>query len=190
MELSVIRPIREGFRRCDIRQELPIQDVMAATGLADDPPLEIPADPMIDRWIAALHRRTGTPAAAFLLRQGDDVQITSVVCDGAVTADELRTRAPVTVDDRVVGWTALAGAPSEERKLALEDAAAAIALVIRLHIADRETERIRDLLASQNRVHELIASAAPLEEALDELTRGIERYDPSVLPCVVLLDRE
>ena len=38
--------------------EVPIQDVMTATGLADDPPLEIPADPMIDRWIVALRRRT------------------------------------------------------------------------------------------------------------------------------------
>ena len=85
----MIRSDPQGFRRCDIRQEVPIQDLMTATGLADDPPLEIPADPMIDRWIVALRRRTDAPAAAFLLRQGDDVQITSVVCDGAVTADEL-----------------------------------------------------------------------------------------------------
>ena len=163
---------------------------MTASGLADDPPLEIPADPMIDRWIVSLRQRTHAPAAAFLLRQGDGVLIGSVDCDAEVTAEELSTRAPVIVDDRVIGWTALAGEHSEERELALEDTAAAITTVIRLHIADHETDRIRDLLASQNRVHELIARAAPLEEALDELTRGIERYDPSVLPCVVLLDRE
>ena len=170
--------------------EVPIRGLMTPTGLPDDRPLEIPSDPMIDRWIVALRRRTHTTAAAFLVGEGDDVLLRSLACDSEVAADELQTRAPVVVDDRVVGWAAIAGKRSEEREQALEDTAAAIATVIRLLSADHETERIRDLLASQSRVHELIARAAPLTEALDELTRGIERYDPSVLPCVVLLDRE
>lgn len=53
-----------------------------------------------------------------------------------------------------------------------------------------EAGRIRDLVASHNRLHELIAHAAPLSEVLCELVEGIERYEPSVIPCVVLLDRE
>lgn len=163
---------------------------MTQAVLRDDRTLEIPADPMIDRWIVALRRRTHAHAAAFLVREGDDVLIRSLACDSQMTADELQTRAPVIVGDRVVGWAAIAGEHSDEREQALEDTAAAIATVIRLLSADHEAERIRDLLASQNRVHELIARAAPLKEALDELTGGIQRYDPSVLPCVVLLDRE
>jgi hypothetical protein len=39
-------------------------------------------------------------------------------------------------------------------------------------------------------LHELIAQAAPLSNVLRELVEGIERYEPSVIPCVVLLDRE
>jgi diguanylate cyclase (GGDEF)-like protein len=163
---------------------------MTQTGLLDGRPLEIPADPMIDRWIVALRRRTHAPAAAFLVREGEGQLLRSLDCDSEVAADELQLRAPVVVDERLVGWTAISGEPSEENEQALEDTAAAIATVIQLFSADHETERIRDLLASQNRVHELIARAAPLKEALDELTGGIERYDPSVLPCVVLLDRE
>jgi diguanylate cyclase (GGDEF)-like protein len=49
---------------------------------------------------------------------------------------------------------------------------------------------MRELVASHNRLHELIAQAAPLSEVLRELVEGIERYEPSVIPCVVLLDRE
>jgi diguanylate cyclase (GGDEF)-like protein len=39
-------------------------------------------------------------------------------------------------------------------------------------------------------LHELIARDAPLGEVLGELVEGIERYEPSVMPSVVLLDRE
>ena len=145
---------------------------------------------MIDRCTAALRRVTDAPAAAFLLRNGDEVLVSSLSGESGITVADLRARAPVKVDGRLVGWAAIAGEATEEDLRALEDAAAAIATVVRLRLADRETRRIRDLLASQNRVHELIASAAPLNEALDKLTGGIERYDPSVLPCVVLLDRE
>src|SRR6202042_578957 len=37
---------------------------------------------------------------------------------------------------------------------------------------------------------ELIAQDAPLSDVLGELVEGIERYEPSVMGCVVLLDRE
>jgi diguanylate cyclase (GGDEF)-like protein len=59
-----------------------------------------------------------------------------------------------------------------------------------LLLAREETARVRNLVASHNRLHELIARDAPLREVLSELVEGIKEYEPSVMPCVVLLDRE
>jgi diguanylate cyclase (GGDEF)-like protein len=53
-----------------------------------------------------------------------------------------------------------------------------------------EAARVRNLVQSHNRLHELIARDAPLADVLGELVEGIERYEPSVMPSVVLLDRE
>ncbi len=50
--------------------------------------------------------------------------------------------------------------------------------------------RARLLVACHARLHELIGEGAPLGEVLNELTLGIERCEPSVMPCVVLLDRD
>ena len=72
---------------------------------------------------------------------------------------------------------------------ALENAAAAVSTEVSLRLANREAARVRDLVASHNRIHELISQGAPLTEVLTELVQGIERYEPSVIPCVVLLDR-
>jgi diguanylate cyclase (GGDEF)-like protein len=59
-----------------------------------------------------------------------------------------------------------------------------------LRLAREETARVRNLVASHNRLHDLIAHDAPLREVLSELVDGIEEYEPSVMACVVLLDRE
>ena len=59
-----------------------------------------------------------------------------------------------------------------------------------LRLAREETARVRNLVASHNRLHDLIARDAPLREVLSELVGGIEEYEPSVMACVVLLDRE
>jgi diguanylate cyclase (GGDEF)-like protein len=61
---------------------------------------------------------------------------------------------------------------------------------IELRLAREETARVRDLVASHNRLHDLIARDAPLRDVLCELVEGIEEYEPSVMACVVLLDRE
>lgn len=101
---------------------------------------------------------------------------------------------PVIVDGRVLCKIGLAdAAPREwtERDLqTLENATAAVAVQIRLRLANHDAARFHELVASHNRVHELIAVGAPLREVLVELAEGIERHDPSVIPCVVLLDRE
>jgi len=72
----------------------------------------------------------------------------------------------------------------------LDDVTAAVAAEVRLRLAKEDALRVHELVASQHRVHELIAGGAPLREVLVELAEGIERHDPSVTPCVVLLDRE
>ncbi|MGZ4298649.1 MAG: hypothetical protein ACXVE4_14680, partial [Solirubrobacteraceae bacterium] len=59
-----------------------------------------------------------------------------------------------------------------------------------LRLAHDETVRLRTLVASHNRLHELIARDAPLRDVLTELAVGIEEYEPSVSACVVLLDRK
>jgi hypothetical protein len=51
-----------------------------------------------------------------------------------------------------------------------------------LRVADREAARVRDLVGSHNRLHELIARDAPIGDVLGELVEGIERYEPSVMP--------
>jgi len=59
-----------------------------------------------------------------------------------------------------------------------------------LRLAREETARVRNLVASHNRLHDLIARDAPLRDVLSELVAGIEEYEPGVMACVVLLDRE
>ncbi len=61
---------------------------------------------------------------------------------------------------------------------------------LELRLAREETARVRNLVASHNRLHDLIARDAPLRDVLSELVDGIEEYEPSVMACVVLLDRE
>ncbi len=100
----------------------------------------------------------------------------------------------VCIDGRLVGWMTIATHPGSEwhegYRQALEDTAAAVSTEVGLRLANHEAARIGELVASHNRLHELISQAAPLSEVLRELVDGIERYEPSVIPCVVLLDRE
>jgi diguanylate cyclase (GGDEF)-like protein len=102
--------------------------------------------------------------------------------------------ASVTVDGHVLCTLGVADAAPrgwDERDMQiLDDATSAIAAEIRLSLANDEALRFHDLVASQHRVHELIAGGAPLGDVLVELVEGIEHHDPSVIGCVVLLDRE
>jgi diguanylate cyclase (GGDEF)-like protein len=102
--------------------------------------------------------------------------------------------APVTIDGHEICTIAVADAAprdwDEEDRLILDHTVTAIASEIRLRLANNEAQRFHDLVISQHRVHELIAGGAPLGQVLVELVQGIERHDPSVIGCVVLLDRE
>ena len=102
--------------------------------------------------------------------------------------------APVSVDGHVLCVLAVADAAPRDWDLRdmqiLDDAAAAVAAEVRLRLANEQAVRFHELVASQHRVHELIAGGSPLGEVLVELVQGIERHDPSVIGAVVLLDRD
>jgi GAF domain-containing protein len=126
------------------------------------------------------------PLAEYLIGRADPLAAIYPPCAYA--------QAPISVDGQLLGWIALAEnshrdwSPGDLR--ALNDAATAVSTEISLRLANREAARVRDFVASHNRVHELIAAAAPLADVLGELVNGIERYVPSVMPCVVLLDHD
>jgi diguanylate cyclase (GGDEF)-like protein len=181
--------------------------------------LDRPAEPGFDRWTAALRRETGAAVAALVLvdasfvvvkslctasgaaAEASDVPLSTSLAEYLIGRTELPTSvaAPayaetqVVVDGQPLGWVVMADQParewSDDHRQALDDAAAAVSAELSLRLADQAAVRLREHAASHNRLHELIAQAAPLSDVLSELVAGIERYEPSVLPCVVLLDR-
>jgi diguanylate cyclase (GGDEF)-like protein len=143
------------------------------TGSAATPQTaEIPAGESVERFLTANIPHAGKarqPAPTYL--EG------SVIVDGHVLCK--------------IGLADTAPREWTERDLqTLENAASAVAVQIRLRLANHDALRFHELVGSHNRVHELIARGAPLREVLVELVEGIERHDPSVIACVVLLDRE
>jgi len=188
--------------------------LLARSGLLDAAP-----DAEIDHWTSVLRRATGAAVVAVSVEaetrtlvkglwalHSTEAQTTELAADetiesfltAKVPAAARHPRSylerPVVVDEHVLCKIGLAdAAPREwtERDLqTLENATAAVAVQIRLRLANHDAARFHQLVASHNRVHELIAVGAPLREVLVELVEGIERHDPSVIPCVVLLDRE
>src|SRR5581483_1749981 len=84
--------------------------------------------------------------------------------------------APVTIDGHEICTVAIADAAprdwdDQDREI-LDHTVTAIASEVRLRLANEEAQRFHDLIASQHRVHELIAGGAPLKEVLVELIEG------------------
>jgi len=108
------------------------------------------------------------------------------------TGRDRYAEATVMVTDRVIGQVAIAGpgphgwAPGTAE--ALQDAAAAVSTEVALRIANHEAEQVQLLVASHYRVHDMIGRAAPLRDVLVEICETIERYDASLIPCVLMLD--
>ena len=189
--------------------------LLARSGLLDSAP-----DPEVDHWTSVLRRATGASVVAVsvettsgaLIRgmwAGDATEAETVWIGAGEPAERFITaRVPaespaapraylagqVEVDGHVICTMSLADAPTREwteRDLqTLENATAAMAVQVRLRLANHDAVRLHELVASHNRVHELIAVGAPLKQVLLELVEGIEAHDGSVIPCVVLLDRE
>ena len=176
------------------------------------------ADREIDRWTAVLREASGASVVALAVDLGPRTLIKGLWSGDASEAETTELAAsesletfvtarlgagpvahaylesPVVVDGHHVCTLCIANpGPSTwgARELqTLENATAAIVLEMRLRLANHDALRFHELVASHNRVHELIAVGAPLTEVLVELVEGIERHDPSVIACVVLLDRE
>jgi diguanylate cyclase (GGDEF)-like protein len=153
---------------------VPLGDRTLISGLwigdADEPEVtELGPGESLEQFLSA---RIGAPAWADGLHSHID---DSVVVDGHVLC--------------TVGVADAAPRDWDSRDMQiLDDTTAAIASEIRLCLANDEALRFHELVASQQRVHELIAGGAPLGDVLVELVQGLERHDPSVIPCVVLLD--
>jgi len=206
--------------RLDAAPTIPTPDedtravLLARSGLLEPGP-----DPELDHWTYVLRRATGAAVVAVSIEapagtqlkglwafDRSDTQITAL-SDGQTMESFLTSRVPapgnhprsylegsVIVDGHVLCSIGLADAAprewTERDHQTLENATAAVAVQLRLRLANHDALRFHQLVGSHNRVHELIAKGAPLREVLVELVEGIERHDPSVIPCVVLLDRE
>src|SRR6201999_2084076 len=65
---------------------------------------------------------------------------------------------------------------------------AGIATELERRLAQAQLARVHDLVASHNRVHDMIDAGVPLRDVLVEVCRIIEQYDASLIPSVLLRD--
>jgi diguanylate cyclase (GGDEF)-like protein len=197
----------------------------AAEGTADGDPsaiyvpgrgvLQLSPDPVVDRWIQAVRRTTGSSVAAvclfdasrrFVQVGGESREPPSMTelapseslesrlagLTGRPAALSSQAEAPVTIGDLVVGRLVVAspglqGFPPDTEET-LRDAAAAVSTHLELQLAESEIYRVRKLVSSHHQVHDMIAQAAPLHDVLLAICTTIERYDPTLVTCVLQLD--
>jgi diguanylate cyclase (GGDEF)-like protein len=104
----------------------------------------------------------------------------------------LYAESPISVDGQLLGHVCIAdNARSEWAEVDLEalvDTATAVSTALALRLAKNEAERVQQLVASHNTVHDLIARGAPLRDVLTEILESVERYDPSVKASLLMLD--
>jgi diguanylate cyclase (GGDEF)-like protein len=217
--LTQMYELTPNMREAEGRTTVPAADEEARAGLLARSGLVSPAaDREIDRWTAVLREASGASVVALAVDLGprtlikglwsgdaSEAQTTELAASeslktfvtarlGAGPGAHAYLESPVLVDGHHVCTLCIANpGPSTwgARELqTLENATAAMVLEMRLRLANHDALRFHELVASHNRVHELIAVGAPLTDVLVELVEGIERHDPSVIACVVLLDRE
>ncbi|MGH8979623.1 MAG: putative bifunctional diguanylate cyclase/phosphodiesterase [Acidimicrobiales bacterium] len=190
--------------RADVATDAQLSALRAAGLLGSSPGAEI------ERWIAALRWRTGAALAAlwFVGEHGpalravaaeddvvseDETDAGHALASGYALADgEGCLVAPIHVGGELLGYVTLVDPGRAEWSCgehhALGDAASAISTEVALRLARHDAERAQQLVVSHANVHDLIARAAPLPDVLAAVAEGIERHDPSLLVCVVLLD--
>jgi GAF domain-containing protein len=189
--------------------------VLARSGL---PGLAV--EPEFDRWTAKLLACTDVAVAAFAVLEGGRVRVRSLTTRGALEgsvrdglSEQLEQAliaradptagfeqqpacllAPVTVGGDLLGWLSIADHAgrdwNDQDRQILQLAATAAGADVELRLARDAAARAQELVVSHNRVHDLIARAAPLSDVLVQIARSIERHDPSVIASVLLLDRE
>jgi len=180
--------------------------------LRDRGVLDLSPDPAFDRWLRGLRRTTGAAVAALCLREGTRRFVKALdgradrpdgpdrgvaeLAPSQSLQDWLRApgyaEAPVTVGGRVVGLLAIAdpgplGWASDVVET-LHDSAVAVSCQLALRLAESEVERGRRLVDSHHRIHDMIARAVPLRDVLTAICETIARYDPTLIPSVLLVD--
>jgi diguanylate cyclase (GGDEF)-like protein len=186
--------------------------------LRDDPAFMATSDPELERWIATARRQTDVSCVALSLIRGPRQIIRMVGEAGGATERvcEVSSAVPladyllgasvaypgdgrgafaevqVTVTGKVIGQLAMTDplrpSWSADDLAALCDAAAAVATELERRLACAQVVRVQELVTSHNRVHDMIASGAPLRDVLVAVCEIIERYDPSFIPSVLLRD--
>lgn len=146
----------------------------------------------IDDWVDGLRLQVGARQTALALLDADRVT-SEQLSPATITRSPGRMEAPVTVNGQVLGVLAAGDDDSREwsarDSLAMQRTADAVAAKLELAAAKAQVQRERERVASHNRVHDLIARAEPLERVLEEIVLSVERHDPSLIGCAVLLDR-
>jgi diguanylate cyclase (GGDEF)-like protein len=170
----------------------------------------------LDRWTGVLQRNTSAAVAAISLSDGYRRVVKSVCAAAGASQGELApetslrdhilglarapgqtaggsyAEVPVALDGLVVGQVCIADGRdrswSDEDLQTLDHVAVAVSTEVALRLAKKEVERAHQLVASHNRVHELIAGAVPLREVLVAVLESVQNYDPKLRPSVLMLD--
>jgi diguanylate cyclase (GGDEF)-like protein len=115
-----------------------------------------------------------------------------VIQVGPTESQRLYVEAPVVVAGQQIGQVGIADhsrrAWTDADLQALDDTAAAVSTELALRLSSKQAERVHQLMTSHSQIHYMIARDAPLRDVLLELCRIIERYDPSLVPSVLMLD--
>lgn len=186
--------------------------------LFDDTSFIASTDPQLERWIATARRQTDVSCVALSLIRGTRQIIrlmgeasglterVSEVPSGACLEDYLLgsttpfpsaergafAEVAIEVAGKLIGHLAMAdpmrASWSADDLAALSDAAAGVATELERRVARAEVVRVQELVTSHNRVHDMIATSAPLRDVLVEVCHIIERYDSSFIPSVLLRD--
>ncbi len=180
--------------------------------LQDDTAFTAAPDPALERWLVAVRRQAGVPCAVLSLTAGarqffrlavGALGSTARACEiaaGESLEDYLRgpastctlgpggayAEARILVAGKPVGCLGMADPGrttwSVDELAVLGDAAIGIAAELDRRLARAQVERVHHLVASHNRVHDMIDAGVPLREVLVEVCHIIERYDRSLIP--------
>jgi diguanylate cyclase (GGDEF)-like protein len=186
--------------------------------LQDDTAFTAVPDPALERWLAAVQRQAGVHCAVLSLTEGSrqiirlaDGALGSPARIRELTAKEsledyLRgplsastigaggayAEARIVVAGKFIGCLGMADPRrmswSVDELAVLGDTAIGIAAELEQRLARAQVARVHDLVASHNRVHDMIDAGVPLRDVLVEVCRIIERYDASLIPSVLLRD--
>jgi diguanylate cyclase (GGDEF)-like protein len=180
--------------------------------------LELGADPALNRWLAALVRSSGVAWAGFSLSDASHRLVKTSSDGGDVLEPASELTPAESLEEHLLGLAARAGPSArryryhqvavmvDEQEIgllgiadnrpawsaadldALHDAAAAISTELALRLSRKQAQRVHELMKSHSQLHHMIARDAPLPDVLLELCHVIERYDPSLVPSVLLID--